>query len=116
MMFLSKFQKSTKILIVSLEIELSLFDFVIVPHNVNTERVHPHGLDHHNTMLPVLDRNPRVVYLPRIQFRTLLRVVATRVDVWLHRLFVTAVMQVRSHTCDEYEKHRGHCSLFLEQV
>jgi hypothetical protein len=62
-MFFCEFQEPRKILIVIFVIELSLAGLVVVPHDVDAERVEAHGFDHEDTVLPVFLGDARVMDL-----------------------------------------------------
>lgn len=65
---------------------------MIIPHDIDTKCIKTHRLDHHDTMLPILDWDPGVVHLASIDFGTLLGIVATCINIRLERLVSPAVM------------------------
>lgn len=70
---------------------------MIIPHDIDTECIEPHRLNHLYPMLPIFDRNPRIMHLTSIYFRILFMVVAASINVRFKRLISSAVMQVRGH-------------------
>ena len=65
---LSQLQEQGKILIACLEIEDTLFNFMIVPKHIHAQSIQSHSLDHFDPMVPVLNRDAGVVNLARIDF------------------------------------------------
>lgn len=77
---------------------------MVIPHDIDTEGIQPHSLNHQNTMLPVLDRNPRIMNFPSIDLRLLLSIEATRINIRLKRLITTTVMQIGCQARNENEE------------
>ena len=62
-MLFGKFKKSGQILVVSLVVINTLGDFMIVPEDSCGECVESHGFDGENSVFPILDGHPAIVYL-----------------------------------------------------
>lgn len=76
---------------------------MVVPHDVDTQSVHAHGFNHQDTMLPILDRDSGKVYLTRIDFGVLLRIIATGIHIRLEWLVPATIMKVSCQTRNKYE-------------
>lgn len=113
-MFFSQVQKVRQIFVLSLEIEFAPLYFVVVPHDIDTECVESHRLDHQYPMLPILDWDARIVDFTCVYLRVLLVVVAAGVDVGFERLVSPAVMQVCGHTKEKNEQHGGYCCVAIQ--
>lgn len=65
--FLSQLQEMCKIFLRRLKIKDSLLDLMIVPHNINTDGIEAHCLDHGDAVLPVLRDDSGVVDLSGVE-------------------------------------------------
>lgn len=68
-MFVGEMEKPNQVLVSSGVVELTLPDLVVVPHDVDTQGIHAHSLDHQDSVFPVLIWDSRIMHFSRIDLR-----------------------------------------------